>query len=322
MSLPKTKEDISMNENTTNVNLSCLDFNVTGEERKRLVHAIGDYTEADEHYLGVPTCAYQVGCFTISRDGCVSFDSQTDSEVVEGLIRHLAEQGFVVQTSRLSGEAEPAETDNAPQEATEEDSVLWSDCAQESEEANTEADTAQEGETSEEGEGVGLTACLPLDDFDKYSIENLRKLVSAKGTLIRKALSADRLDINVGERELEFPWWDTMPEQDELQAYLDFITALSKMAQEAKRVTAREKDVENEKYAFRCFLIRLGFVGSEYKAQRKLLLRNLSGSSAFSSQEKAEAFNLAQKALRDAARAETEMEADPGAEAETEAGEG
>ena len=57
MSLPKTKEDISMNENTTNVNLSCLDFNVTGEERKRLVHAIGDFTEADEHYLGVPSCA-------------------------------------------------------------------------------------------------------------------------------------------------------------------------------------------------------------------------------------------------------------------------
>jgi hypothetical protein len=113
-----------------------------------------------------------------------------------------------------------------------------------------------------------------------------------------------------------------MPEQDELQAYLDFIAALSKMAQEAKRVTAKEKDVENEKYAFRCFLIRLGFVGSEYKAQRKLLLRNLSGSSAFSSQEKAEAFNLAQKALRDAARAETQMEADTGAEAETEAGEG
>jgi hypothetical protein len=154
---------------------------------------------------------------------------------------------------------------------------------------------------------------------DEISLEELKQL-RAEG-LTNKQI-ADRLDINVGERELEFPWWDTMPEQDELQAYLDFIAALSKMAQEAKRVTAREKDVENEKYAFRCFLIRLGFVGSEYKAQRKLLLRNLSGSSAFSSQEKAEAFSLAQKALRDAARAETEMEADPGAEAETEAGEG
>ena len=50
---------------------------------------------------------------------------------------------------------------------------------------------------------------------------------------------------------------------------------------EGKRVTATEKPVDNEKYAFRCFLLRLGFIGSEYKAERKILLKNLSGSSAF-----------------------------------------
>ena len=44
---------------------------------------------------------------------------------------------------------------------------------------------------------------------------------------------------------------------------------------------ATEKDVTNEKYAFRCFLLRLGFIGAEYKADRKILLKNLTGSSAF-----------------------------------------
>ena len=53
------------------------------------------------------------------------------------------------------------------------------------------------------------------------------------------------------------------------------------MSRNAKRVTATEKSVENEKYAFRCFLLRLGFIGSEYKAERKILLKNLTGSSAF-----------------------------------------
>ena len=48
-----------------------------------------------------------------------------------------------------------------------------------------------------------------------------------------------------------------------------------------RQVTATEKPVENEKYAFRCFLLRLGFIGSEYKAERKILLKNLTGSSAF-----------------------------------------
>ncbi|NCC69938.1 MAG: virulence protein, partial [Clostridia bacterium] len=46
-------------------------------------------------------------------------------------------------------------------------------------------------------------------------------------------------------------------------------------------VNSTEKAVENEKYAFRCFLLRLGFIGSEYKSERKILLANLTGSSAF-----------------------------------------
>ena len=53
------------------------------------------------------------------------------------------------------------------------------------------------------------------------------------------------------------------------------------MARNAKRVTATEKPADNEKYAFRCFLLRLGFIGAEYKEERKILLKNLSGSSAF-----------------------------------------
>lgn len=40
----------------------------------------------------------------------------------------------------------------------------------------------------------------------------------------------------------------------------------------------------NEKYAFRCFLLRLGFIGPKFKDQRKVLLRNLTGSAAFKNQ--------------------------------------
>ena len=65
--------------------------------------------------------------------------------------------------------------------------------------------------------------------------------------------------------------------------YTHFIAALCQMSRDAKRITAKEKPVDNEKYAFRCFLLRLGFIGNAYKADRKILLRNLSGSSAFKS---------------------------------------
>ncbi len=68
-----------------------------------------------------------------------------------------------------------------------------------------------------------------------------------------------------------------------------FISVLCEMAKNATRVTATEKAVDNEKYAFRCFLLRLGFIGAEYKAERKILLKNLTGSSAFKSGARKEA---------------------------------
>ena len=61
------------------------------------------------------------------------------------------------------------------------------------------------------------------------------------------------------------------------------------MSKEQKRINATEKKADNEKYAFRCFLLRLGFIGAEYKLDRKILLQNLEGSSAFKNGAKKEA---------------------------------
>ena len=254
-----------------------LDYNVSGPERKRLVNAISAYTQADAKYLGVPSCAYEVDYFHIDKNGCVSFDDRADSEEIEGLIDALVNQGFVAQVNDLGAEAEE------PAEAAEE--------------AATEPDSADNGEQ------VGLTISLPLDGFNPDSLDRLQRLVDSKASLIKKALGADRLTIQAVDGTMRFPWWDTLPEPEETQAATAFIAALCKMAKEAKRVTATEKVVESEKYAFRGFLLRLGFIGADSKEQRKLLLKNLSGSAAFPNREKADAFSAAQKAKRDAAKA-------------------
>lgn len=64
-------------------------------------------------------------------------------------------------------------------------------------------------------------------------------------------------------------------------AYAKFIAALCKLSMGVKRINESSKEVINEKYAFRCFLLRLGFIGYEFKQDRKILLEKLSGSSAF-----------------------------------------
>ena len=132
-------------------------------------------------------------------------------------------------------------------------------------------------EPAAEEEAINLTVEIP---FDKVNVGNLTKLLDAKGDLIKKALGVDDIRIEMKDDRVAFPWF-TEVEPDAAVAYTNFIAALCRMSKEAKRVTATQKEVENEKYAFRCFLLRLGFIGVEYKKDRKILLKNLTGSAAF-----------------------------------------
>ena len=125
----------------------------------------------------------------------------------------------------------------------------------------------------------GLTISIPLEHVKQ---ENLSRLLTAKGTLIKHALGIDSLSYEIADGKILFPWWDELPASEEVRAYTKFITAICRLSKEATRVTAKERPIENEKYAFRCFLLRLGgFIGPDAKGDRKILLRNLTGSSAF-----------------------------------------
>ena len=132
-----------------------------------------------------------------------------------------------------------------------------------------------------------LTLEMPREDFTDEEIENLRKIVANKARLIKHALGCESLDINVTDEKLEFPWFK-LANGDDAQPYIQFITMLCAFTKEHKRVVVREDNSENEKYAFRCFLLRMGMIGAEYKSARKVLLRNLSGSSAFKSGQREE----------------------------------
>lgn len=225
-------------------------YNVMGAKRKELVKVIADTTGARAEYKFMPTCNYEIDYFTVTKDGTLLFDDCADSEEVEKVLEAIAAAGFECEPQdgreQLSGEEtkEAAEaTDSASQEAN-----------------------------------VGLTVEIPLD---KVAVGNLTKLLDAKGGLIKKALDVDTLPIEIQEDRVAFPWFPELPDADSVKAYTHFISALCEMSKNAKRVTVTEKAVDNEKYAFRCFLLRLGFIGSEYKRERKILLKNLTGSSAF-----------------------------------------
>ena len=91
----------------------------------------------------------------------------------------------------------------------------------------------------------------------------------------------DDLRFEIKEDRIAFPWFNELPDAAEAKAYTEFISLLCKLSKELKRTSSKETPVTNEKYAFRCFLLRLGFIGSEYKESRRLLLKDLSGNSSW-----------------------------------------
>ena len=226
-----------------------INYNRTGADRKPLIAAIAAITGAEAKYLGAPSFAYQVDYFTIDRNGAVTFDDRADSEEIENLIERLSSMGF---------EAEPVER---------------------------KADTEVEQHAAHDG----LTIQMPADSFTPEALNNLHSLIAAKGRLIRKALGLDLLPVQVEADTVSFPWFSGEATGEEVKAYTHLITALCDMARNQKRIIARDKDTDNDKYAFRCFLLRLGFIGAEYKEERKILLRNLTGNGAFKAGARKEA---------------------------------
>jgi hypothetical protein len=130
-------------------------------------------------------------------------------------------------------------------------------------------------------EDIGLVIEMPRSSFTDTALDNLKRLVESKSNLIKKALGTETLELEITDDKVRFPWFEDDTNPDAVKAYTHFVTALCEMARVQKRVTAKEKETSNDKYAFRCFLLRLGFIGAAYKEERKILLRNLTGSSAF-----------------------------------------
>ncbi len=126
-------------------------------------------------------------------------------------------------------------------------------------------------------EEPGLTITIPLD---KVKVGNLTNLLDAKGSLIKHALHIEDLRFELDEDSISFPWFKETPESDGSRhsAHCDYALQNEQGRNES---ALPEKPVDNERYAFRCFLLRLGFIGDEYKADRKILMRYLPGNSAF-----------------------------------------
>ncbi len=294
-------------------------YNIEKSQRKALAQKISELTGADVRYAGVPSCAYEIDFFTLSKDAVLSFSDRSDTEIVEMVLDGLVDAGYDSDTIT------PAE---------------------ETDEADAEEDAPEKSDTESEDKpnsGFPLNASIsfPLADHTVQSLTNLICMIHSRGPLLSKAtggnFSADKsLADEIGKHEFRSvhelitfirEWDETNPpltgisfdsdkltfdgfgqaaDADHVQTFMKLAGAMNNMALTQQRVQAKDVDDSNEKYTLRVWLIRLGLNGKDCKADRKRLLENLSGHTAFRNDAERERWEAKQKAKRDAQNNEEE----------------
>ena len=270
-----------------------VNYNIRKEERKAMVAAVGKALDTKPAYCGAPSFSYKVGAFEITKDGSLCFDDVTDEATVARVRTALREAGFMSEgweneaSCTATAANEPIQTESATSEPPCEDTAandstpteMTVDTPTSTETADAEADSSEDS----------LSISLPRSLFTEMALKNLDAILRSKGRLIRHAFDIREATYTLTDDRITFAWLHGMITDETAKAYATFISKLCEMARTHKRVTAKEKIVDNEKYAFRCFLLRLGMIGSAYKESRKILLQNLTGSSAFKSGHRKEA---------------------------------
>ena len=357
------------------------------DDRKVLVARLSELTGLDARYTRVPRCAYEVGSFTVEKDGRLTVEEGADEGILETLTSENLIGACIEETHPVSAmpvsqptntpaqinqpdlgtedwgedDWEEAEAPAEPHEELEvwqpETDIFAEPVTQQPETDTEDSDPIPDEEYEQEAEeesaaSLGIrdaaeTASFPMDARISFplsrhtaaSLINLICMIHTRGPLISKAtggtfhvdrdLVDDILDrhtflrseeliafvqewdgsenalqgITFEEDKVIFDGFRDVRDAEHLQTFTKLAAAMNKMAQTQKRVQAKDVDDSNEKYSLRVWLVRLGLNGAEYKAERKILMKNLTGHAAFRTPADEEKWKARQQVKRDALRA-------------------
>ena len=260
-----------------------INCNVIGSERKRLAEALGAILHWEPVYTKAPSFAYVVSNYTVDKTGRILCPDSAAPVTVEEIISTLKREGFtpeITDEAAISEEesqaAFPAETpDVAPKNAEDaisaeevEEAAGGEETPSAAEEPAGEDSPVEEipdgTETGDAEENTRLTIRIPRSKLPDDALDRLKILVKNKEELFKRALEIDSLPIVVLETDISFPWFTLTGIDGEAMAYAQFIDGLCTMAKEQTRILEKPYDGDNDKFAMRIFMVRLGMKGAEF----------------------------------------------------------
>lgn len=302
------------------------------EEKKKLLARLNELTGTTGQYTWVPRRAYLYEHCSFEKDGTLRVEDGLNPKIIktllaEGLIREYnpeekpnpakRKQRTKPKTDRLSKSKEPIK--QAKEEKVEPD---------------LEDETDAHHDLNEK-ELIKPNIAFPLEKHSGESLQNLISLLYSRGDLISKStggtFGADEQLIETMKRTADIPTMDTVlalieenrseggkglcgieitenrliftgfpatDDQEVITAFLNLASLMNNQSITQKRIHTKKVKAENEKYSMRTWLIRIGMNGMEYKKSRDILMRRLSGHTAFRTERQADLWKEKQKAVR------------------------
>ena len=338
-----------------------LKFELNVAERKTLANRMEDLTGVHSVYTRAPLYAYEIGDYTIDRDGNLMVEEgKADTDLLTTLLNEgLIRSGENIETADVQpenteltanlaeentedAESEEEQPTNAEPEVLDESESEDADTAEEEglDTDEQESEEQQEAEDQTDEVPLDLELAFPTSQHNGVSLRNLVNLIYSRGRLISKAtggqfhVEEDLIEtlrddsctytvanfietlksyeaqcgtamegLVITDEKVSFTGFPTAPDYDHLTAFGHLAILMNQQAISQKRIQAKDVNDENEKYAFRTWLLRLGMNGPDFKETRKILMKNLTGHAAFRTDEEAQKFLAREKAKRDALKA-------------------
>lgn len=267
-------------------------------------------------------------------------DTEPTDHLEEEPVTEDTEAETEVLDEQESEDADTAE-ENEPAEDESEEAAEPDNTAEDEPDAEEpESDEQPEAEDQPEEVPLDLELAFPVSQHNGVTLRNLVNLLYSRGKLIGKATGGhfhveeglvEKLKddsctfaimnfinavsdyetehgaalegLKITTEKVTFTGFPTAPDHEHLTAFAQLAVLMNQQAISQKRIQAKDVNDENEKYALRTWLLRLGMNGPDFKETRKILMENLSGHAAFRTDEEAQKFLAREKAKRDALKA-------------------
>lgn len=235
--------------------------------RKELVHKLAEHLGVRPVYLAAPSFAYQVGDYTVDRQGNI-LDSRGQVMELDALLTGGKEEP-VLETITETVETEPINLEiGLPLEGYQGQTlrnllnIIYSKQPLIKKALDLDTDL------------VSKEVINALDQQPMTTLEHFQKALA----IIR----CPGIEFDFDRETITFKLGRGGDDLEKVEAATRLLGLVNLNARRSKQnISAKVKATDNEKYTFRTWLLRLGMIGDDYRLARRVLLQNLSGNSAF-----------------------------------------